>query len=133
MAFQNGFAEYAKQMKRMTELVEEETPTFVAQMGSRALAKTKKRTPVDLGLLRSGWRLSKVERAGNKWKVTLFNNTEYALYIEYGHRLVIGGKTKGRVKGRFMMTTSCKEVENEMPGHWIRFMRKLWKEAGSLD
>lgn len=133
MTFHNGCEEYAQQMHRMIQLVESDMPTFVAQQGNRALAKTKKRTPVDMGLLRNGWRLSKVYRAGDKWRITMFNNTEYALYVEYGHRLKMGGKTKGRVKGRFMMTTSCKEVENELPDHWVRFMRRLWKEAGSLD
>ncbi|MNP63979.1 hypothetical protein D3C76_1594380 [compost metagenome] len=52
-------------------------------------------------------------RKGNAYEVEIYNNTEYASFVEYGHR---AGKNSTRwVEGRFMMTISMKLVEKEMP------------------
>jgi hypothetical protein len=86
---------------------------FLLEMAYRAERKVKRRTPVDSGELRRNWKVGNVVRKGNAYEVEIYNNTEYASFVEYGHR---AGKNSTRwVEGRFMMTISMKLVEKEMP------------------
>ena len=86
---------------------------FLLEMAYRADRKIKKRTPVDSGELRRNWQVGKVVRKGNAYEVEIFNNTEYASYVEHGHRA--GQNSTHWVEGRFMMTISMKEIERELP------------------
>ncbi|WP_144882713.1 HK97 gp10 family phage protein, partial [Paenibacillus sp. IHBB 10380] len=74
----------------------------------------KKRTPVDSGELRRNWRVGRVIRQGSSYVVEIYNNTEYASFVEYGHRN--RDKTEW-VEGRFMMTISMKQIERELPAY----------------
>ena len=38
------------------------------------------------GTLRDAWTILPVEKQGNNYVVTIVNNTEYASYVEFGHR-----------------------------------------------
>jgi hypothetical protein len=58
---------------------------FLKEMGMRALAQTKKLTPVDTGNLRNRWELSQVYRKGDSLYIVLFNPVEYASFVEEGH------------------------------------------------
>ena len=49
---------------------------FLTEMGMRALAQTKKLTPVDTGNLRNRWELSQVFRKGDELYIVLFNPVE---------------------------------------------------------
>lgn len=123
------------------------------ELAARLLAKAKKRTPVGVvpqdlydskkdkssresaiyqqywagytgGTLRDAWTILPIEKQGNNYVVTIANNTEYASYVEYGHRQRPGryvpaiGKTLKAywVKGRFMLTVSEQELETQLPG-----------------
>lgn len=87
---------------------------FLLEMAYRADRKIKKRTPVgETGDLRRNWQVGQVQRQGNAFVVEIFNNTEYAPFVEYGHRT--GKELTGWVEGRFMMTISMKEMERELP------------------
>ena len=73
--------------------------------------------------LRDAWTILPVEKQGDQYIVTVVNNTEYASYVEYGHRQTPGryvpalGKTlkASWVKGRFMLTISTQELETQAP------------------
>lgn len=75
------------------------------------------------GTLRDAWTILPIEKRGNEYVVTIINLTEYASYVEYGHRQRPGryvpalGKSlkAGWVKGRFMLTISIQEVEAMLP------------------
>ena len=75
------------------------------------------------GTLRDAWTILPVEKQGDQYIVTVVNNTEYASYVEYGHRQTPGryvpalGKTlkASWVKGRFMLTISTQELETQAP------------------
>lgn len=86
---------------------------FLLEMAYRADAKIKKRTPVISRLLRDSWQVGKVEKQGGAYVVEIFNNTEYASFVENGHRT--GKDLTGWVEGRFMMTISMQEMERELP------------------
>jgi len=96
---------------------------FLLEMAFRAERKIKKRTPVDTGLLRRSWKVGRVERHGNAYVVEIVNNTEYASFVEYGHRT--GKNLTKWVEGRFMMTISMQEIERELPKYLERRMGEL--------
>lgn len=76
------------------------------------------------GTLRDAWTVLPVEKIGNTYTVTVINPTEYASYVEYGHRQrpgryvpALGKRLKANwVKGKFMLTISEQELENLTPG-----------------
>ncbi len=105
------------------------------------LTKVKKKTPVQNapkigGTLRKGWNIAEVKGSGGRYKVDIFNNTEYAVYVEYGHRQTPGifvpiiGKTlkKGWVEGRFFMTKTEIEMSENLEQLVSRKVKKLFKE-----
>lgn len=99
---------------------------FLLEMAYRADRKIKKRTPVDTGELRRNWTVGKVERYGDAYTVEIFNNTEYASFVEYGHRT--GEDLAEWVEGRFMMTISMKEIEWELPRYIERRQVELLEQ-----
>lgn len=126
---------------------------FLLEMAYRAERKIKKRTPVgDYGTkqvvikrgknagkvrtvrrkgshgkvggqLRRNWQVGRVERRGNALQVEIFNPTEYAPYVEYGHRT--GKDLTKWVEGRFMMTISMQEIERELPKYLEKRVTQL--------
>jgi hypothetical protein len=91
---------------------------FLLEMAYRADRKIKKRTPVDKGELRRNWQVGNIEKQGGAYVVEIFNNTDYASYVEHGHRT--GKELTEWVEGRFMMTISMQEMERDLP----RFLEK---------
>lgn len=77
------------------------------------------------GTLKRGWTANKdidpysyimanseVVKKGRTYTLIISNNVFYAPYVEYGHRKVNG---TGWVDGRFMMTISEDEMQDELP------------------
>lgn len=77
------------------------------------------------GTLRRGWTAGEdidpytfvinnleVIKKGNVYKIILLNPVNYSGFVEYGHRTVNG---VGWVEGRFMMTISEDEMQEELP------------------
>lgn len=126
------FEQLAKTFKKALDerVIERWIREFLLEMAYRAERKIKKRTPVGKdtpspGNLRRNWQVGNVIRKGNAYEIEIFNNTEYAGYVEYGHRT--GKELTGWVEGRFMMTISMKEMERELP----KFIEK--KQMELLD
>lgn len=111
------YSEFKNMAKRFNKALDERVierwiREFLLEMAFRAERKIKKRTPVDSGHLRRNWQVGNVERRGNTYVVEIFNNTEYASFVEYGHRT---SNHKGWVEGRFMATISMQEIERQLP------------------
>lgn len=101
------------------------------------------------GTLRRGWTGGKdinptvyayslpIEQSGNTYTITVINPTEYAAYVEYGHRQTPGrfvpaiGKRlkKGWVDGRFMLTTAEMKLEQQLPKIIEKKLTKLLQET----
>ncbi len=89
------------------------------------------------GTLRDAWTVLPIERQGNNYVVTVVNNTEYASYVEYGHRQTPGrfvpalGKslTDNWSKGRFMLTISVQETERLVPAILEKALRQALREV----
>ncbi|MEK5480311.1 HK97 gp10 family phage protein [Paenibacillus sp. FSL R5-0407] len=109
------FEQLAKSFKTALEqrVIERWIREFLLEMAYRAERKIKKRTPVDSGELRQNWRVGKIVKKGDAYEVEIYNNTDYASYVEHGHRA--GKNSTSWVEGRFMMTISMKEMEQELP------------------
>ena len=125
----------ADRMNRLTEgnTIDQFIRDFLLEMAYRAERKIKRRTPVDIGDLRRNWQVGSVIQNGDTYEIEIFNNTEYAAYVEFGHRQTPGryvpaiGKklVKPWVEGRFMMTISMKEMERELPKYLERRQKEL--------
>jgi hypothetical protein len=94
-----------------------------------AIRKVKMMTPVDTGDLRNNWKFNVVKR-GDTYHVIIFNQLEYASFVEKGHRIVVAGQTVGWVEGRFMLKLTMAEMERIAPNMWKneveREMRRIF-------
>ncbi|RXI38719.1 HK97 gp10 family phage protein [Clostridium tetani] len=111
------YSDFKNMAKRFNKALDERVierwiREFLLEMAFRAERKIKKRTPVDSGHLRRNWQVGNVEKRGNAYVVEIFNNLEYASYVEYGHRT---RDHKGWVEGGFMATISMQEIERQLP------------------
>ncbi len=135
-----------RQLKRLQEKMQKLEAAGLAtfcedaakEIAARLLAKAIKRTPVGVyedgntgGTLRRGWTIdANVVRRGNVYEIEVINPVEYAQYVEFGHRT---RNHQGWVKGRFMMTISADEVQQQAPKLLEKKLNKLLKEAFDGD
>ena len=92
---------------------------------AREMRGVKTITPVDTGNLRRSWRISEIKKKGNSFEVTLFNNTDYADYVEFGHRT---RDHKSWVPGKFMLTLSEREIEKQIEKIVDRHLEEAFKK-----
>ncbi|CEP39652.1 phage protein [[Clostridium] sordellii] len=100
---------------------------FLTKTALDALAKTKRRTPVDSGELRRNWEVTRVMREGENLVVYLCNNKDYASYVENGHTT---RDRAGWVEGYYMATVSIEEVERNIPKRYDREFMKFMASLG---
>lgn len=129
-----GLEKFEKDLQKLTDAqVHLFIESCAKELAARLLAKVIKRTPVGVyprsrgkngGTLRRGWTGQKNQSAvqyaqsliinnfGGVYVVEIINPTEYASYVEFGHRT---SNHKGWVEGKFMMTISEQELEADAP------------------
>ncbi len=67
------------------------------------------------GFLRGKWRVTRTSKSKKGVSKTIYNNVDYASYVNYGHRVVNNsGNTVGWVKGKFMLENAIKKVDEVM-------------------
>ena len=113
-----GLDKFIISLNEMDDNFNRDLQSLVEKHGGILLRNTKQRTPVDTGQLRRSWELEK----GDLY-VKLMNRTEYAQFIEYGHR-TRGGKSY--VEGVYMLKTSFEKTEKD----FNRDLDKLFKKYG---
>ncbi len=115
---------------RLEKLQEADLKKFqedmVKELAGSLLRKAVKRTPVDSGKLREGWFIGGTHYHNGYFEVEVYNNTEYASYVESGHR---AADYKGWVPGRFMLLISAKELEADTDKIVEKKLMKLLEEA----
>ena len=133
----SGFEKMQKQYQNLAKDFEGFLRDFLIQMAERILAKTKPKTPVDTGALKSAWTLGDIYGSGRDLYIEILNPMEYATEIEYGHRIVAGsGADKHEVgwyDGHFMLKTSIDEIERQMPARFEAQFRAFCKAHGIGD
>ena len=89
---------------------------LIEKHGGILLRNTKMKTPVDTGQLRRSWELEK----GDLY-VKLYNNVEYAQFVEFGHR-TRGGKSY--VEGVYMLKTSFEKTKKDFTNDLEKLLKK---------
>ena len=97
-----GFKEFDKILVEIKEKAPETTKKFLMLQAEELKKDAKELTPVDTGTLKNAWQRENGKRlTGNTFSQIVFNMTNYANHVEYGHRV---GKSKTKfVKGKFML------------------------------
>ena len=115
--------------KRLAYVIISEYPKeferIVTDLAFELQGRVKKRTPVETSYLRNNWRVGDIVRRGDEYYIEVYNNTEYAEPVEYGHiqkpgRYVpaLGKRLKASfVPGKHMMEISLAELNAVLPGY----------------
>lgn len=147
--------EFHRKVLGASEGFEDFLKDFLIEMANRIIAKTKPRTPVDTGALRSSWgietektkvvkgtnkqgrkmlktiRTGDIKYNGKEISLILSSPMEYATDIEYGHRIIRNGAEVGWYEGRFMLKTSIDEIRKQMPHRYIKEFN-AWCERNGI-
>lgn len=114
-----GLDEWEKKLAKVIERdYPEEFQKMVIGIAAEVEGRTKEKTPVKTGLLQNTWRIGEIVKKGNEYVIEVFNNTEYAENVEYGHRTRGGGFKKGA----HMFELSLKEVQDRLPDYLRNWM-----------
>ena len=128
------FKQLQKLQKKMEKFEKADLEQFcemcAKHLAARLLARVIKATPVDTGTLKRSWSEENknvyVEYKGNEFICEIINSTEYAISVEYGHRLK---GHKGWVHGYFMLEKSTLQLDLQAP----RIIEKLlMKKLGEI-
>ncbi len=96
----DGAKELSQKLKSVSRKYPRERDMFLRGEAEVLLSRVKPLTPVDTGRLRYSWQ--RTEPMGGS--VDVYNNTEYACYVEFGHRVKYFGRYTGNVvPGVFML------------------------------
>lgn len=151
-----GFKQFQEQLEKLEKGgIQEFCEGAVKELAARMLEKVIEKTPVGEygtkqvhfvtregkevnftansskmgGTLRRGWTIGEIIKKGNSYIIEVINPVNYASYVEYGHRTreKIDG-TRGWVEGRFMMTISEEELQEEAHGIIEQRLQKFLEE-----
>lgn len=123
-----GF-EFSEMYKIKDSLIELNKTSHVIHMrvakrvAQLAIRKVKKMTPVDTGDLRNNWKYDIIKK-GDTYIIVVYNQLEYASFVEKGRRIVVAGKTVGWVEGRFMLKLTEDEMARIAPNMWKKEVEK---------
>lgn len=115
----DGLEELLKILTGSNKRFDGEAQKSVNKLGNKLLRKTKLKTPVDSGALRRSWQGQK-----GVLSYTVSNNLHYASHQEHGFRHYKSSKV---VDGRYMLTKSVKEIEQEMDAEFEALIENLWE------
>lgn len=129
-----GFDQLEAKMQDILDSTPKLKDEFVSQQAELLIGRVKDNTPVAAengGTLRNGWHRTTAKQ-GN---ATVYNNTEYAAHVEYGHRIKrkdgswakdATGKTRF-VPGAKMLHKGLAETEKQFKADAETIMEKLLK------
>lgn len=126
---------YRKELKAMLDDVSEIDKKVLNKAVNLGAAYAKRNTPVGMrgnvvefttrdgkhvrfemrysrigGFMRRSWHVTPTKKTPKGIEKELINTADYAEYVNYGHRIVQGGKTKGWVKGLFILEKAINRV-----------------------
>lgn len=106
---EKNFQDFIKQFDdgvKGNQLLKEIEQAFQKVTG-KTLTIIKKNSQVDIEEVKKSWNASSIKKNGNDLMVEIYNNNEYAIFVEKGYRTRGGGW----VEGQFMLEKSVKEIE----------------------
>jgi len=110
---------YRKELKAMLGDITEIDVRCLTKAVNVGLTDAKKNTPVGQysggrvgGFMRKSWATTPTVKTGSGVEKSLINTADYAIYVNYGHRVVNRkGETVGWVPGKFILEKAVKKVE----------------------
>ena len=72
--------------------------------------------------------VASIDVVGNNLEVVIWNASDYASFIEYGHRRVDGSWREGH----FMMTIGIAEVQRQMPARFEKALKEYLARKGAV-
>ena len=81
--------------------------------------------------MRRSWSTSRIKKGANGITKELFNTAEYAPYVNYGHRIVIRGVTKGFVPGKHILERAINKTEKAIISEFDKAINEVKKKHGS--
>lgn len=123
----NEFKTFVENYENINKQFDTFLNNFLLKNALEALANTKRNTPVDTGDLRANWFIGNIYRDGANLVVDLYNNKDYASYVEYGH---LTRNRENWVDGYFMSTIAIDEIEKKIPKRFNSEFKKFMKQLG---
>ena len=130
----DAFEEYQLKVLKAQHKLKDFERKFLNTLANMVMQRAIPNTPVDTGLLRRSYKVTKVSEKGDTLEITIYNDARqdgmdesYASYVEYGHF------TRGRVswvEGHWMLTIATDEVKAEMIRVWNQLFDEFVKESG---
>ncbi|SHH54977.1 Bacteriophage HK97-gp10, putative tail-component [Caloranaerobacter azorensis DSM 13643] len=85
-------------------------------------------TPRVGGFLRKSWHVMPTKKTPKGVEKELVNSADYASYVNYGHRIVQGGVTKGWVKGQFILEKAMHRVDKALVKEFKKEIERVNKK-----
>lgn len=112
----SGLDELIQRLDEAAKKVPDARDKFLAQEAELVRGDAVSLSPVDTGNLREAWKCSTPDNG----RVEVYNNTEYAAHVEYGHRQQVGryvpaiGKRlkKPFVEGKHMLRDAVQQRQD---------------------
>lgn len=118
-----GADKLAKALKEVATKYPRERDRFLRQEAELLLNRVKPLTPADTGRLRGAW--SRTEPSGGN--IDVYNNTEYAQYVEFPHRQFAWGHDTGRVyPGTFMLRDAVDDCAENFQADATAILARLF-------
>ena len=128
----DGIAELGRRMQEIAQRFPEERDKFLKQEAELIIGRAKYNTPLDTGTLRGSWKRT----APTAGQIEVYNNTEYAAHVEYGHRLWDRKKkdwkkdASGKMKfvpGANMLQEAMDETKKQLRNDAKRILGRLFQ------
>lgn len=118
-----GAEKLMAKLKTVASRYPQERDRFLKQEAEILLGRVKPLTPVDTTRLRESWERTEPEGGS----IDVYNNTEYASYVEFGHRVKIRGKYTGTVvPGAFMLRDAMDTCAENFQADATRILARLF-------
>lgn len=119
-----GAAALNKALSRVINDFPKERDRFLRMEAQKVKGRVVPKTPADTGRLRGAWATTEPEGG----EISIYNNTDYAAHIEFGHRVKIHGKFTGSVvPGAYMLRDGVEESAAEFSADATQILARLLK------
>lgn len=132
----DNFDEFIKKLKYLEEDIKNVGQQVTNRAINEGMAVTVKATPKNKnpriigGTLQKGWMLKPAQKTSTGWKGEFYNNVEYGLYVNFGHRVVRNGVTVGYSPGFFFLEVGVEHMKQNLDRYFaseIKNIRGNWK------
>lgn len=122
--------QYRRELEAMVKDIKEIDKKVLNKSLNVGLREAKRMTKVKTGYMRRSWFVGPVRESSDGVEKDLYNVAEYAPYVNYGHRIVANKKTKGFVKGTFVLEKTIGTVDKTMVKEFKKAVEEVNRKHG---